>query len=86
MADKRDDFFKFVGKQLVTLVDQPAEVRQQRRQHRKEAKAVRESWVTRWFGIAPLTIMFWVNGWKNRQSEQKRRHGGPGQSEAHPQR
>ncbi|MBD3918575.1 YqzE family protein [Paenibacillus sp. PR3] len=84
MADKRDEFFKFVGKQLVTYVGQPAEERQQRRQLRQEAKAMREPWMTRWFGIAPLSIMFWMNGWKKRHSEQKRGHGA--HSEAHPQR
>jgi|GEM_PF-1216636 hypothetical protein len=84
MADKRDEFFKFVGKQLVTYVGQPPEQRQQRRQLRQEAKAMREPWMTRWFGIAPLSVMFWVNGWKKRHSEQKRRSSR--HSEAHPQR
>ncbi|XEC93041.1 YqzE family protein [Paenibacillus tarimensis] len=58
------EYVKFVTQRVVRYIETPKDVR---RQVRKEAKAVREPWLTRWFGVAPLGIKIWWNGKKDRR-------------------
>jgi len=67
MADKRDELIKYVAGQFVAYIDTPTEVRKQRRMDKQAARAVRESWTTRWFGIAPLSLALWIRGWRSRR-------------------
>ncbi|MFB9327127.1 YqzE family protein [Paenibacillus aurantiacus] len=57
----RDDLIKYVTQQVVTYMDTPEEERRKRRQ---AAKAAREPWLTKWFGIAPVGIALW---WRSRK-------------------
>ncbi|MHA7963817.1 YqzE family protein [Paenibacillus sp. CAU 1782] len=61
---KGDDLVKFMTEQFVTYMETPREVR---KQARTEAKAVREPWLTRWFGWGPLGLMLWWRGRNGRQ-------------------
>ncbi|WP_127534668.1 YqzE family protein [Paenibacillus kobensis] len=69
MADKRDELIKYVAGQFVTYIDTPSEVRKQKRMDKQAARAVREPWTTRWFGIAPLSLTLWFQGWRSRKPQ-----------------
>ncbi|UVI27931.1 YqzE family protein [Paenibacillus spongiae] len=58
----RDELIKYMTQQLVTYMETPQE---QRKLKREAAKAAKEPWLTRWFGIAPLGIALW---WRKRRS------------------
>ncbi|MBW7474333.1 YqzE family protein [Paenibacillus oenotherae] len=60
MADKSEELIKYMTVQVVQYMETSQE---DRRHNRKKAKAAREPWLTRWFGIAPLGITLW---WRNR--------------------
>ncbi|GFN33864.1 YqzE family protein [Paenibacillus xylaniclasticus] len=70
MADKRDELIQYVAGQVVTYIDTPSEVRKQRRIDKQAARAVREPWSTRWFGIAPLSLSLWIQGLRRRKAQQ----------------
>lgn len=62
----RDDLIKYMTQQLVTYMDTPEE---ERRQKRQAAKAAREPWLTKWFGMAPIGIALWWRGRKEHALE-----------------
>ncbi|TYP73733.1 YqzE family protein [Paenibacillus methanolicus] len=62
----RDDLIKYVTQQVVTYIDTPEE---ERRQKRQAAKAAREPWLTKWFGMAPVGIALWWRARKDRTME-----------------
>ncbi|EFM09981.1 hypothetical protein PaecuDRAFT_3484 [Paenibacillus curdlanolyticus YK9] len=62
MADKRDELIKYMAGQFVHYIDTPAEERERRRLSKQAAKSSREPWVTRWFGLAPVTLFTWMRG------------------------
>ena len=62
MADKRDELIKYMAGQFVHYIDTPAEEREERRRNKQVAKSIREPWVTRWFGLAPVALFTWMRG------------------------
>jgi hypothetical protein len=58
------EFATFVAEQFVTYMETPKE---QRKQTKSSAKALREPWLTRWFGWGPASLMIW---WKIRAERQ----------------
>ncbi|MWC29314.1 YqzE family protein [Paenibacillus sp. MMS18-CY102] len=63
MADKRDELIKYMAGQFVHYIDTPVEEREQRRRNKQAAKSAREPWVTRWFGLAPVTLFTALFTW-----------------------
>ncbi|MBW7454685.1 YqzE family protein [Paenibacillus sepulcri] len=59
MADS-DEWVKYVTEQFVQYVETSKD---ERKQSRQTAKASREPWLTKWFGIAPLGVALW---WRSR--------------------
>jgi len=62
MAD-RDELIKLVTQKVVTFMETPLE---QRKQDRQAAKAAREPWLTKWFGVAPIGIALW---WRRKRDK-----------------
>ncbi|OMF37035.1 hypothetical protein BK133_07435 [Paenibacillus sp. FSL H8-0548] len=54
-----DEYVKYMTEQLVTYLDTP---RAERKQTRSSAKALREPWLTRWFGWGPVSVILWWRG------------------------
>lgn len=48
-----NDYVKFVTEQIVKYIDTPKEVRVQRKAERKNAKT---PFLTKWFGILPMSL------------------------------
>lgn len=59
-----NELAKYMTEQFVTYMETP---REQRKQTRSSAKALREPWLTRWFGWGPASLMIW---WKIRTERQ----------------
>ncbi|MFF2886813.1 YqzE family protein [Paenibacillus sp. NPDC057967] len=57
-----NDLVKYMTEQLVQYIETPAE---ERKQARTTAKALREPWLTRWFGWGPASLLIWWRS-KNR--------------------
>jgi len=62
MAD-RDELIKLVTQKVVTYMETP---QVQRKQERQAAKAAREPWLTKWFGVAPIGIALW---WRSKRDK-----------------
>jgi len=62
MAD-RDELIKLVTQKVVNYIETP---HVQRKQERQAAKAAREPWLTKWFGMAPIGIALW---WRRRRDK-----------------
>ncbi|WP_028559962.1 YqzE family protein [Paenibacillus pinihumi] len=60
------EWVKFMTERVVDYIETP---REQRKQTRLEAKAAREPWLIRWFGLAPLGLKVWWHGRKNKTLE-----------------
>lgn len=60
MADKSEDLIKYMTVQVVQYMETSQEDRQQ---NRAKAKAAKEPWLTKWFGIAPFGVALW---WRSR--------------------
>ncbi|MBJ6364294.1 YqzE family protein [Paenibacillus sp. GCM10012307] len=58
------DWVKFMTERVVNYMETP---REQRKQSRLEARSMREPWLTRWFGLAPLGLKVWWQGHKKRR-------------------
>lgn len=65
MADKSEELIKYMTVQVVQYMETSQE---DRKLNREKAKAAREPWLTRWFGVAPLGIALW---WRSKGSEQE---------------
>ncbi|CAH1206726.1 hypothetical protein PAECIP111893_02595 [Paenibacillus plantiphilus] len=65
MADKSEELIKYMTVQVVQYMETSQE---DRKLNREKAKAAREPWLTRWFGIAPLGLALW---WRSKGSEQQ---------------
>jgi len=59
MADS-DEWVKYMTERFVTYVETP---KAERKERRRTAKAVREPWLTKWFGVAPAGVILW---WRSR--------------------
>jgi|GEM_PF-615401 len=55
------EYTRYVAQRLVRYLDTP---RAERKQARKEARSVREHWISRWFGWAGFGLVLW---WSNRR-------------------
>lgn len=64
MADG-SEWVKYVTERVVTYIETPKE---ERKQSRQEAKQLREPWLTRWFGLAPLGVKVWWDSRRRRRS------------------
>ncbi|REE84438.1 YqzE-like protein [Paenibacillus taihuensis] len=56
-VEKPEDYIKFITGKAINFIDTPLDTH---RENRKKAKAVREPWLTRWFGIGGLGVMQWI--------------------------
>lgn len=56
---KNDEYVKFMAEKFISYVETP---RDERKQNIASAKSRREPWLTRWFGIGPMSIMLWWRG------------------------
>ncbi|QYR23550.1 YqzE family protein [Paenibacillus sp. sptzw28] len=65
MAEKGDEWVKYMTERFVNFMEMPQEVRKQKRE---TAKAAKEPWLTRWFGIAPFGVALW---WRTRGRRQR---------------
>lgn len=54
-----NDLIKYVTVELVNYIEKP---RDERKQTKASAKALREHWLTRWFGWGPISVMLWWRG------------------------
>ncbi|MFX3633074.1 MAG: YqzE family protein [Candidatus Pristimantibacillus sp.] len=57
-----NDLIKYVTVELVNYIETP---RDERKQNKASAKALREHWLTRWFGLGPISVMLW---WRSRKN------------------
>ncbi|AQR79565.1 YqzE family protein [Paenibacillus larvae] len=72
MAVKGDDLVKYITERVITYIDTPRELRKEKR---KQQKAQKEPWTTRWFGLLPLSISLWNRNRKDKRSRRvSRRH------------
>lgn len=55
--DKPEEYIKYVTGKVVDYMETPQE---ERKENRKRAKAVKEPWLTRWFGLAGLGLSQWL--------------------------
>ncbi|MBP3961232.1 YqzE family protein [Paenibacillus lignilyticus] len=53
-VEKPEEYIKFMTGKMIEIIDTPQEARKERR---KQAKAAREPWLTRWFGMGGLGVM-----------------------------
>ncbi|MFD2116264.1 YqzE family protein [Paenibacillus yanchengensis] len=53
---KGNDLVRYMTEQFVHYVDQPVTVR---KEARRQVKAGREHWLSRWFGIGGTSVMLW---------------------------
>ncbi|WP_168120634.1 YqzE family protein [Paenibacillus sp. HB172176] len=66
MAIKGDELVKFATQQFVRYIETPPQVR---KENRTSAKASREPWLTRWFGLGPISLFIW---WRGRTMNRQR--------------
>ncbi|QHT61948.1 YqzE family protein [Paenibacillus lycopersici] len=55
--DKPEEYIKFMTGKMVDYIEMPTE---QRKEKRKKAKAAKEPWLTRWFGLGGFAIAQWL--------------------------
>jgi hypothetical protein len=63
---ENDEYIKFMTERLVHYIEMPQEVRKDKR---KTAKALREPWLTRWFGVGAFGLVLWLRGKNERTPE-----------------
>ncbi|MFF2482831.1 YqzE family protein [Paenibacillus sp. NPDC058071] len=51
-----NDLIKYMTVQVVQYMETP---RAERKQARASAKAQREHWLTRWFGVGAMSLLIW---------------------------
>ncbi|MFC5650450.1 YqzE family protein [Paenibacillus solisilvae] len=67
MAKKEnDEYIKYMTEKLVAYMETPQEVRKGKRE---TAKAQREPWLTRWFGVGAFGLVLWWRGKSERNPE-----------------
>lgn len=60
MAKKEnDEYIKYMTEKLVKYMETPHDVRKDKRQ---TAKAQREPWLIRWFGVGAFGLVLWWRG------------------------
>jgi hypothetical protein len=52
-----NEYLQYITEQLVEYIDKPAE---DRKQAKKIAKAQKEQWLSRWFGVGGISLMLWL--------------------------
>ncbi|WP_274650300.1 YqzE family protein [Paenibacillus humicola] len=55
----RDELIKYMTERVVAYIDTP---REERKKNRVAAKALKEPWMTRWFGMMPVGFALWWRG------------------------
>ncbi|NBD26303.1 YqzE family protein [Paenibacillus glycinis] len=55
--EKTEDYIKFMTGKVVDYMETPQE---QRKENRKKAKAAKEPWLTRWFGLGGFALAQWI--------------------------
>lgn len=69
MAKKdNDEYIKYVTEKIVSYIGTPQEIR---KSNRNIAKAHREPWLTRWFGVGAYGLVLW---WKERSDRRYDHH------------
>ncbi|WP_028399183.1 YqzE family protein [Ectobacillus panaciterrae] len=63
-----NDYVKFVTQQFVTYMDSPKQDRKQKRQQRRSE---REPFLSRWFGVLPLSIALLYRKSADEQDEKR---------------
>ncbi|UHA72680.1 YqzE family protein [Paenibacillus sp. 481] len=58
---KSDDFIKFITQRVVTYMETPEETRREKKMERKQR--TNEAWITKWFGLLPLSLSMWAKTW-----------------------
>ncbi|WP_165822390.1 YqzE family protein [Paenibacillus montanisoli] len=53
-VEKPEDYIKFMTGKMIEIIERP---QAERKENRKKAKAAKEPWLTRWFGMGGLGIM-----------------------------
>ncbi len=53
---KSEDYVKYLTTEMMKYIDEPKEIRRERRLQRK---AEREPWLVRWFGLMPMSFSLW---------------------------
>lgn len=51
------EYVQYLTEQLVEYIDTPAE---ERKQAKKRAKAQKEQWLPRWFGVWGVSLLLWL--------------------------
>ncbi|MFF2093942.1 YqzE family protein [Paenibacillus sp. NPDC058174] len=59
-----NDLIKYVTEQVVHYMETP---RAERKQTKASARAQREHWMTRWFGVGAMSVLLWWRGRAERQ-------------------
>ncbi|WP_308634591.1 YqzE family protein [Paenibacillus silvisoli] len=53
-VEKPEEYIKFMTGKMIEMIETPQGAR---KENRKKAKAAREPWLTRWFGMGGLGVM-----------------------------
>jgi hypothetical protein len=56
-VEKPEDYIKYMTGKVVDFMETPQE---ERTEKRKQAKAAKEPWLTRWFGLGGFAIAQWM--------------------------
>ncbi|WP_219837835.1 YqzE family protein [Paenibacillus sp. R14(2021)] len=60
--EKTEDYIKFMTGKVVDYIETPKE---ERRSNRQKAKATKEPWLTRWFGMGGFAVAQWLRSRNN---------------------
>lgn len=73
---KGDELVKYITQQVVTYMDTPKDVRRKQRQEKRTSRQ-EAPWVSRWFGVLPISLRLWFRSRKNsRLFRRKMKSGG----------
>ncbi|MBO7744887.1 YqzE family protein [Paenibacillus sp. MWE-103] len=57
MEKRTEEYIRYMTDRVVDYMETP---QAQRKENRKKAKAAREPWLTRWFGLGGFAISQWM--------------------------
>lgn len=67
-VEKPEEYIKFITGKAINFIDMPMDTR---RENRQKAKATREPWLTRWFGIGGFGVMQWIKSTSREESNEE---------------
>ncbi|AZN42163.1 YqzE family protein [Paenibacillus albus] len=67
-VEKPEEYIKFITGKAINFIDMPMDTR---RENRQKAKATREPWLTRWFGIGGFGVMQWIKSTAREESNEE---------------